>query len=128
MTPDFLRVEDVLFIHADQIEQYGGDPGMRDAQLLLSAIAMPQATFEGAFLHRDLFEMAAAYLFHIAQNHPFIDGNKRTGVASAIVFLELNEIQLETDEDALYTLVMDVAQGLADKDRIASFFRQNSHE
>jgi len=69
MSPDFLTVEDVLAIHADQIERYGGDPGIRDAGLLQSALAVPQATFDGELLHRDLFEMAGAYLFHLVRDH-----------------------------------------------------------
>ncbi|MFO0840684.1 MAG: type II toxin-antitoxin system death-on-curing family toxin [Phycisphaerae bacterium] len=69
--------------------------------------------------------MAAAYLFHIVQNHPFVDGNKRTGTAAALVFLEMNGITIEADEDALVELVLKVAQGRADKPRIAEFFRAN---
>ena len=125
MLPDFLELAEVLFIHADQIDRYGGDPSLRDAGLLESALAMPRATFDGDFLHRDIFEMAAAYLFHIIQNHPFVDGNKRTGTASALVFLEMNGISIDASEDALVALVLDVAQGRADKARVAEFFRSN---
>lgn len=126
MQPDFLDLAEVLYIHADQIDRYGGDPSLRDAGLLESALAMPRATFGGEFLHRDLFEMAAAYLFHIVQNHPFVDGNKRTGTASALVFLDMNGISMDANEDALVALVLDVAQGRADKARIAEFFRIHS--
>lgn len=73
-SPEFLRLDDLLEIHRDQIERYGGVLGARDIGLLQSAIAQPCATFAGNYLHADLFEMAAAYLFHIARNHPFIDG------------------------------------------------------
>jgi death-on-curing protein len=73
--PVFLSLGDVIEIHRDQIARYGGDPGIRDLGLLQSAVAIPAAGFGGRFLHTDLFEMAAAYLFHISQNHPFIDGN-----------------------------------------------------
>src|SRR5205807_4774635 len=79
--PRFLVLEEVLRIHAHQIEQYGGSFGVRDAGLLLSAVAAPQASFAGGFLHGTPFEMAAAYLFHLARNHPFLDGNKRTALA-----------------------------------------------
>ncbi len=126
MQPDFLELAEVLYIHADQIERYGGDASIREAGLLESALAMPRATFGGEFLHRDLFEMAAAYLFHIVQNHPFVDGNKRTGTATALVFLEMNGVALEADEDTLVALVLDVAQGRADKARVAEFFRTHS--
>lgn len=86
MTPVFLTLDEALDIHRDQIQRYGGSSGIRDLGLLQSALAQPQAAFAGQFLHADLIEMAAAYLFHITQNHPFVDGNKRTGTAAALVF------------------------------------------
>ena len=76
---------------------------------------MPTARFGGGYLHSDLFEMAAAYLFHIVQNHPFVDGNKRTGAVSALVFLSLNEVEIDADEDDLETMVVSVAEGKEDK-------------
>ena len=124
MSIDFLTVDDVLLVHADQIKRYGGDPAVRDVRLLESAVATAQVKFEGRYLHADIFEMAAAYLFHIVANHPFVDGNKRTGAASAIVFLDLNGREIVADEDSLYSLVMDVAQNRADKPRAADFFRR----
>ena len=136
MRPGFIELTEALFIHADQIERYGGDASIRDIGLLESALAMPRAAFDGEFLHRDLFEMAAAYLYHIAsrtsstrssvQNHPFVDGNKRTGAATALVFLEMNHVVVEADEDDLVELVLDVAKGRSDKERISEFFRANS--
>jgi death-on-curing protein len=83
MRPLFLDLDHVLRTHHSLIETYGGAEGIRDVGLLHSAIAMPQASFGGQFLHQDLFEMAAAYLYHIVQNHAFVDGNKRTGAAAA---------------------------------------------
>ena len=106
------------------VEKYGGSMGIRDAGLLHSAVAMPQASFGGEFLHKDLFEMAAAYLFHIVQNHPFVDGNKRAGAASAIIFLEMNDIELHADEDGLVDLTLSVACGEVGKEAIADFFRR----
>jgi len=91
--------------------------------MLHSAIAMPQASFGGEFLHKDLFEMAAAYLYHIVQNHPFLDGNKRTGAAAAIIFLAVNGIELEADEDGLVDLTLGVARGEVGKQQIAAWFR-----
>jgi death-on-curing protein len=88
--PLFLTLEKVLQLHAFQIEQFGGDGQVLDLRLLESAVAMPQQAFGGRFLHGDLAEMAAAYIFHVVRNHPFADGNKRTGIHAAIVFLELN--------------------------------------
>ena len=86
--PVFLGLEDVLVIHDEQLAKYGGAPGLRQWDLLQSAVAMPRASAGGEPVHRDLFEMAAAYAFHIAQNQPFADGNKRTGLLAAIVFLD----------------------------------------
>jgi death-on-curing protein len=96
MAPAFLSLDEVIEIHRDMIERYGGSTGIRDMGLLQSAVAMPQASFGSEFLHADLFEMAAAYLFRIVQNHPFIDGNKRVGTATAMVFLELNLLRVHS--------------------------------
>lgn len=125
---DFLGIDDVLEIHVDQIERYGGSAEVRDVGLLQSAVAMPQATFGGSYLHEDLYVMAAAYLFHIVQNHPFVDGNKRTGAAAADVFLALNGMSLDVPEDGLEALVMRVVAGDADKAEIASFLREHSSQ
>lgn len=126
--PRFLSVEDVIDIHADQIERYGGSLGVRDVELLQSAIGMPEAGFGSQYLHADLFEMAAACLYHIVQNHPFIDGNKRTGTMAAFVFLKLNGLTLDADESAFESLVLKAAQGQIDKSAIAEFFRKHSHQ
>jgi death-on-curing protein len=122
-SPIFLDLAYTLRLHQSLIETYGGANGIRDMGLLLSAISMPQASFSGTYLHSDLYEMAAAYLYHIVQNHPFYDGNKRTGAAAAIVFLEMNEIELDTDEDGLVEITLAAANGQTDKPRIAEFFR-----
>lgn len=89
--PTFLSLDEVLEIHQEQIERYGGSDGIRDPGALESAVATPQATFGGEFLHTSIPAMAAAYLFHLCQNHPFIDGNKRVGANSAVTFLLLND-------------------------------------
>jgi death-on-curing protein len=119
--PAFLTLDEVLALHADQIERYGGAPGVRDLGLLESALAAPRATFAGGLLHPTLPEMAAAYLFHLVRNHPFVDGNKRAGLASAIAFLGLNDLWLEADEDELVALVVGVAEGSAGKAEVAVF-------
>ncbi len=123
--PTFLALDEVLAIHADQIRLYGGASGIRDLSLLSSGIAMPETTFNGEYLHGNAFEMAAAYLFHIARNHPFIDGNKRTALMCALVFLGLNGQRLEAEDDSLYELVDGVAAGSVDKSRVAVFFRDH---
>ncbi len=124
MSPVFLDLSEVMRIHRDQIERYGGDPGIRDLDLLKSAIAMPMAGFGGQFLHEDLFEMAAAYLFHITKNRPFIDGDKRTGVVCALVFLELNGIEINVDESTLAEMVISLVEGGVEKKALADFFRR----
>jgi death-on-curing protein len=121
--PTFLTLDEVLAIHADQIRLYGGASGIRDLPPLSSGIAMPETTFDGEYLHGNEFEMAAAYLFHIARNHPFLDGNKRTALMSALVFLGLNGQRLVAEPDSLYELVDGVATGEVDKSGVAVFFR-----
>jgi death-on-curing protein len=127
VNPEFLSLAEVLEIHRDQIDRYGGSPGIRDMGLLLSALAVPAVTFGGSFLHADLFEMAAAYLFHIVRNHPFIDGNKRTGAVAALVFFSLNDIEIEADEDSFEKMVLAVAADKADKRAVTEFFREHAH-
>jgi len=125
MSPDFLTLEEVLEIHDDQINRYGGASGIRDLGLLESALAQPQTVFGKVFLHSDLFEMAAAYFFHIIQNHPFMDGNKRVGAVAALVFLEINNKAVIMTNDELESQVLSVAQGLTDKNASAKFFREH---
>lgn len=122
-TPLFLDLEQVMRLHASMIEQYGGADGIRDVGLLQSAVAMPQMAYGGEHLHTDIFEMAAAYLYHLVQNHPFLDGNKRIGAAASIVFLAMNDIEIEADEDGLVELTLSVACGESGKAEIAKFFR-----
>jgi death on curing protein len=125
-TPKFLSLVDVLEIHSDQIERYGGEPGLRDHGLLDSALAMPAAGIKDQYLHEDICAMAAAYLFHIVKNHPFVDGNKRAGAMAAFVFLGLNGLALDAPEPAYEQLVLSVAESRAGKDEIAEFFRKNT--
>jgi death on curing protein len=120
MNFEFLTVEDALDIHSMQLARYGGGEGIRDRGLLESAMAQPQMTFDGEYVHDGLFAMAAAYLFHIVSNHPFVDGNKRTGLLCALVFLDLNGIAIERHSESLYDLTMAVAKGSADKSDVAA--------
>ncbi len=122
----FLTLDEILSLHEDQIGRYGGSRGVRDLGLLQSAIGTVTATFGGSFLHETLFEMAAAYLFHVCRNHPFVDGNKRTGIAAALTFLEMNGIEIEADEDEVYDLVIGVAMGNVTKAEAAVFFQQQA--
>ena len=121
--PLFLTLDEALLIHADQVRRYGGKHGIRDLGLLSSALAMPEASFGGLYLHTSLAEMAAAYLFHIAQNHPFLDGNKRAALAAALTFLWLNGQRLEAGQNELTEMVMGVAAGRVGKAEAAVFIR-----
>ncbi len=121
--PVFLTFAEVLEIHQDQLRRFGGRSGIRGLDLLKSAMAMPQAGMGEKYFHSDIVEMAAAYLFHIVRNRPFIDGNKRTGTVAALVFLALNGIEIEAEEEEFEHLVRRVAEGKADKNDIAGFFR-----
>jgi death-on-curing protein len=122
----FLTLDDVLALHADQIRRYGGSLGLRAVGLLDSALAAPAATFGGGYLHGGLHEMAAAYLFHVVKNHPFVDGNKRTGLVTMLAFLGLNGLRLEAGRDELIDLVLAVAGGRIGKAEIAVFVKDHT--
>jgi death on curing protein len=124
--PVFLSLDEVIEIHRDQLARYGGAEGVRDFGMLQSAVAVPAAGVRGQFLHTDLFEMAAAYLFHIIQNHPFVDGNKRVGAVAAYVFLALNDMRLTASQSSYADLVLAVARGETPKSDVAAFFRGNT--
>jgi len=126
VAPIFLTLDEVVEIHRDMIERYGGSAGIRDLDLLESAIAMPQAGMGDQYFHSTLFEMAAAYLFHIVQNHPFVDGNKRVGAMAAFVFLKLNGFTMNVKEAEFEKMVRQVAEGQSKKAQIATFFQKNS--
>ena len=126
MRVEFLTLDDALALHADQIARYGGSALVRDLGLLESALAMPAATFGDDFLHASLDEQAAAYLFHLVKNHPFVDGNKRTGLVAMLAFLGLNGRRLEAPDDDLTDLVLGVAEGRVTKAEVAVFVRRHS--
>ena len=120
----FLTLAEVIEIHADQIRRYGGSQGIRDVNLLSSAVAMASASFGGSYLHSDIYEMAAAYAFHISRNHPFIDGNKRTALASALVFLELNGVSISDPAGKLFDAMITLASGKLSKSGFADTLRR----
>ena len=124
MNPEFLSLDDVLKIHERELARYGGLAGLRDQHLIESAMAQPQASFGGEYLHEDLFAMASAYLFHIVKNHAFLDGNKRTGLISALTFLGLNGHFISSPSPLLYEATMRVAEGKLGKAELAELFRQ----
>ncbi len=123
--PTFLSVDHVLSIHRRMIEEFGGDATVRDHGLLESAVMMPAARFGGEFLHDGIPAMAAAHFFHLCKNHPFMDGNKRTALASAEMFVLLNEMHLAATNEELQELTLGVAEGRISKDETITFFRQH---
>ena len=122
----FLTLSEVLLILEDQIRNYGGAYGVRDLNLLSSAIYMPESSFGGNYLHETIPAMAAAYAFHLCQNHPFIDGNKRVALACSLVFLDINGYELKCDEEILYNKMMDMAKGEVKKEELIKFFDKYS--
>ena len=121
----FLTLDDIIESHQNQIETYGGSHGIRDIGLLESAIAQPEASFGGQYLHADIFQMAAAYIYHLVMNHPFVDGNKRVGLEAALIFLEINDESLIANDDELVDLVLKTTAGQIGKRQIAEFFRSH---
>ncbi len=120
----FLTLAEMVEIHADQIHRYGGQAGVRDLGLLESALAQPEASFAGAWLHKDHYEMAAAYAYHQCQNHPFIDGNKRAALAAALVFLELNGISILDPRGRLKNAMFRIASGKMNKADFVKLLRK----
>lgn len=118
-TPDdcfHLSVETVHEIHAEAIQKFGGLDGVRDENLLASAVLTPQSSFGGKSPYVDLVDVAAAYLYYICGNHPFLDGNKRTAMMAAIVFLRLNGIETLPDSEVWEQLMLEVAASKLDRD------------
>ena len=126
MSPIFLTLDEVLALHVAQLDRYGGASGIRDLALLESALATPAASYQGEFLHGSLYEIAAAYLFHLIKNHPFVDGNKRVALISTIVFLGFNDVALAAEPDELTSLVVGVAEGSESKAEVAVFLKSNT--
>lgn len=122
--PVHLTVEIVLEIHAEAIAQFGGSEGLRDATLLESAVMAPQAGFGGQSPYADLVEMAAAYLFYLCRNHPFIDGNKRAALGACLVFLRLNGIEPKPDGPEWEALTLGVASSALDRAQATKALRK----
>ena len=119
-----LTVEIVKEIHSEAIAAFGGSHGLRDQALLESAVAAPQASFGGRSPYEDLVEVAAAYLFYLCRNHPFLDGNKRTGLGACLVFLRLNGIEPHPDGPAWEELTLAVAASVLDRNEATSRLRE----
>ena len=122
-----LSPHQVLFLHARLIEETGGSHGVRDMGLLLSALGRSQATFEGGDLHPTICQKAAALSDSMINNHPFVDGNKRTGIGAAVLFLSLNGYVLTASNQELLNLTMEIAQKKTAIETIANWFERHSN-
>ena len=123
-SPEFVDTELAVAIHDDLINTFGGSLGIRDKGLLESALAQPQASFFGSLLHSTIQEQAAAYLYHICKNHPFIDGNKRTALGVMEAFLGMNDYQLNISNSDLENLVLDVANDRINKSTLTKIIEK----
>lgn len=126
MKIDFLSFDEIVAIHTHQMNVYGGLSGMRDYKLLDSALRYPEAMFEGQYLHPNIYHMAAAYMYAIIKNHPFLDGNKRTAIATTLLFLKRNDFQIDATTDELFNLAIETAASKNSEINIALFFEKKS--
>jgi death-on-curing protein len=124
----FIDKATILAFHQDQVKIYGGKQGVRDEGLLESALAQPQASFGGEYVHGTIFEMAATYGFHLCKNHEFIDGNKRTALVAIYTFLYVNGYLLKADKKSLYAVMIDLANGNLEKEELTKFLEVNTKE
>jgi len=122
----FIPNDLVLTIHADLLQRYGGSPGLRDQNLLESALAQPKMTVGGKYLHKTLFDKASAYGFHVCKNHPFIDGNKRVAFVLMDLFLQKNGWEIVTPEEEAYSTMMNLASGKLTKVQLATWLKEHS--
>lgn len=122
----YLLLEEVLEMHNRFISIFGGLKGVRDKELLLSSLEMPKMHVFGIALHPSLYDKGAAYLFHLVQNHPFNDGNKRTGFGAVLLFLKMNNVPILFKKKDFEDFVVEVAQGIHSKEDISFFLRKGS--
>lgn len=126
MATRFVPDDIVAVLHADLIRRYGGRYGIRDRGLLSSALAQPKITVAGKYRHRSIFDKAAAYGFHLARNHPFVDGNKRIAFVVMDVFLQMNGWQLGADEKDAYKMMIALAGGGLSKPALVRWLKSHS--
>jgi len=122
----FIKPEHIFRLHKLAIDDFGGAMDIRDADLIDSAISQPMATFGGEFLHASIYEMAAAYYYHISQNQGFSDGNKRTGFLALYTFLKINGYDLTVPSEYVWPVLLKVASGILEKADLAEFLSQHS--
>jgi death-on-curing protein len=122
----FIPEEIVPIIHQDLLRRYGGEAGIRDRNLLASALAQPKMTAGKKFLHKTLFDKAAAYGLHVCRNHPFIDGNKRVAFVLMVIFLDHNGWDLQPTEEEAYETMMELASGNLTKPALSTWLKEHS--
>lgn len=116
---EYLTIEQVIVIHQMMIKKFGGLPGIRDKNLLLSALELPKTTYEGIDLYPTIFDKAAVYLYHLTRNHPFNDGNKRTAFFVVRLFLKTNDTMSPLNKKEFEEIVVLTAQGKMSKEQLA---------
>jgi death on curing protein len=126
MHTEFIPDEIVLNIHTDLLQRYGGQAGIREKSLLESALAQPKMTFGGKYVHKTLYDKAAAYGYHICMNHPFIDGNKRVAFVLMNIFLQKNGYEIVADEEDVFTMMMELASGKITKNQLTAWLKEHS--
>ena len=126
MPTKFIPTELVLTIHADLLQRYGGQRGLRDRGLLESALAQPKMTFSGKEVHKTVFDKAAAYGFHVCSNHPFIDGNKRVAFVLMDIFLQRNGWEIQASEEEAYSMMVSLASGKLSKAQLSSWLKNHT--
>jgi death-on-curing protein len=126
MAAHFVPEQIVPRLHADLIKRYGGRHGLRDPGLLSSALAQPKVTASGKYLHRTIFDKAAAYGYHLSRNHPFVDGNKRIAFVLMDIFLQMNGWQIDAPEQEAYKTISALAAGDISKSALAKWLKANS--
>ena len=126
MPVHFIPDEIVLTIYTDLLQRYGGEAGLRDRNLLESALAQPKTTVGGKYANKTLFDKAAAYGFHVCMNHPFVDGNKRVAFALMDVFLQKNGWEIVAPEEEAYSIMMSLASGNLKKARLSFWLKEHS--
>jgi death-on-curing protein len=126
MAVHFIPDEIVLIIHTDLLQRYGGKAGLRDRHLLESAIAQPKITVGGKSAHKNIFDKAAAYGFHVCMNHPFVDGNKRVAFALMDIFLQKNGWEITAGEEEAYSMMMSLASGKLTKTGLSAWLKDHT--
>lgn len=124
----FLSIKAAINLYKEMMKKYSNHiGGIQSEALLESAMMEPRASFGKQYLYENLFEMAAAYTYHIIKNHPFIDGNKRAGILIGITFLNLNGIEINASDNKLYQLTIDIASSKKNKKQISRFLKKHSN-